>query len=419
MTARNALSLYVPVGSGLHTKEQFAALPVGAKFTERAWAEDWDGAPEYAKFTMVEPGRFVIASEPDRVIDVTGYGFALGGYNVVTSLPEDWAPDLTEPVVMTLEMFKQELVTNVWGSTYMNGIDRAPVEHALRAIGLDRDPITVRPGMMVNSSDSPLVAACRDIEGLHVRNPLGIHMVHRGSFNRVIGTGGMGSNNCFEVVHHPGDDDRSWMQPTGNDAAEVAQFKSDVWKAGYAAKIENRWCGEFEVAMRRMEIDASCVIPEPDDPGTTMSPDEARQMPIGSLFLYQMHERDCWILSMRTDRRGNAAGTERIGSFGAEFSAAHGHYTSRGMTYLTSEREFIRFSGPGWPGSQVLDALPEGSEIRFRNVHGEGYRKIGSNRWQAMNNETTFDHTSFGGNAWGITLIPGFMRPTNTENNPF
>lgn len=416
--------LHLPVRGQITGIEQVDALPIGAVITPTSQIDN-ENRPQY-NYYEVRDGDEVRSRDGSQYRNAD---FAGGGYSVL-SLPDGYTPPETSPeTVMTFEMFRQEFVTCIIGGARSHGISIDPVFSALRSAGLPLYPDPLLPGMMLNTADTEMGRNGRIPVGTIIRSGssrnLDVVGMGQHGWTSIYGRGALGDR-TYEVIHVPGREQWSGLTPQPDDEQKIAEFKSEMWVLGLAAKQANSWCPSFEAVMSRMGISADSRIMDVGEIGSVVTPAQARALPMGSLFTYTTRPDDSGrtteVLVIRNGARSNAAGTQRIGHTNRDFESQLGHLKNAGMRVIHNpdrvSTPFVPLNQAtmGGPGhlhtARILDALPPGSRVSLRTYNaGDWYVKCRDGRWSDRqvdwaNVDGQLSMDSFG-MAWGITYIPG------------
>lgn len=192
-----------------------------------------------------------------------------------------------------------------------------------------------------------------DTYEVYERMPSGWHSVMGG--NRLSGIG-------YMTIEQVGDEEvqQEWVNAVGTEAdiPEIVEFRAQVWAVGRRAKTRHSWCGTFENVMSRLGVDSSVVtLPNGIGIGSVMPLEEGLRLPVGTLVTWIGRRTGRTYLGIRVAREGNAAGTRRIGCWGAD------------LTPVENERQTGHY--PGGNGELTVVALSG-------QVGGSGFRLPGT-----------------------------------------
>lgn len=208
--------------------------------------------------------------------------FATEQYKVL-ALPDNHRRD-------TLTRFIQRFRTTTIGASHANSINLSQVERALTGIGAMDAETPISIGMLVHFCDHDLSAQLPtgtvlragrgdmwELQAWYVKAGAG-----RG-FSHIMGPVRMTNHDLLTVHSIPGHaEPEAWIAEEYDESmqAEIDAFKDRAYDLGLKAKSAHGWCGEYEVAMDRMGINAVWHNrPRP------MTPEVVQALALGTVLL--------------------------------------------------------------------------------------------------------------------------------------
>lgn len=218
---------------------------------------------------------------------------------------------------VSLDGFKQLTATMVRGFAAINGDGyyRSAVE-GLPLLGcLDPDPGII-PGVWLHYNDTN--EGIPDGTVVDTGNPdfSGRTVIKRwdpreGWLNILGADPRRGHQWVGKVLQVSGVDEVFAPEYVEGDEERIRHFKADLWRIGYQYKSNGGWCSTFEEVMRTIGItDAVAHYAPPGMAGSFVTPEQAAQLPIGSVLITGPGHQ--WAVFRRVDRSRNRANTERI-----------------------------------------------------------------------------------------------------------
>jgi hypothetical protein len=261
---------------------------------------------------------------------------------VIEAVEEEPEWSVMQPVV-TLVEFKQMLRTIALGNATSNSIPIEPVERALTKI--ECGPSTPMAGMWLHRHDpempNQLPQGTTLLLGRRTDKAAAFRLDgwENGDWTLLTGQSTMHYGvDPGRIIKMPGVGRIDWPSAiTEEQVREVVEFRQQVWDVGYAAKLDNSWCGVFERTMR--------VVGAGENMPAILGIDEVRALPEGTLLRVAC-ARDGGLV-VRDDRADNPSATRGLsgsGHWGWLFERHNDHILLRDV-------------------AEVMD-LPVGSRLR-------------------------------------------------------
>lgn len=201
-----------------------------------------------------------------------------------------------------------------------------------------------------------------------------------GRWNPVIGTGTVsGYPVTIYRVGMDGTAEPEWLTRVSTDeqaeADRIADFKANVWRAGWSLKQSQGWCSTYEAILREFGITRGATRRLAHGNirvGSRVPPESAATLPLGSVLRWRSStDARTWGLYVRASNADNAAHTIKVGGSG----------TCDSRNYHSS-MEVIWLASPGSPQWEMGESssTAQARELMDGLVPGVTFENNGNRR---------------------------------------
>ncbi len=373
---------HLNVGDQIWSTAQMDNLPVGTVICERTRRQgrfrkmptgDWEGIDDYAGRGTYSPSQF-----------------SMGGYNIVSQLPEGYAPP-PPPPPPTLTQYMWKFRCNALSGAVENGVSIEATRKGLRLLAIP-DEWEIGPGVVLHTHDqyTPIpngTVVCNQ----SITDPDSEHysLFMRAGSNRwhtLLGRAAHGRD--LVVVQAPGvTETPAWWAAVGTEESrqEVAEFKARAWRIGQKIKSEQSWCGVYENVVARVGVNRDCLTAVKYQGlgiGDRVTPNAVAALPDNTLFLFRGSDDETrWAVYVRDDAATNLTRTRRLAGHRGNSERPLGNYAT-GMTIAALPD--LTGTSQGWAipegSDEILTLMPPGTLMEYG---GTRYMKAHDGRFHA------------------------------------
>ena len=313
---------YGHVGDRIERAEQMEELPPGSVIYEASSPDN--------KFTKREDGRW------QRGRDGSTFRpnqFAMGGRNVVESIPDGWVsrPRPQENVQQHMWTFRDRAL---W-SAHNHSVDYHASDMAIAEMGARREEFPLGRGVRItNPTDRDQLPNGTVVYSGDPARPERFGMFEKvnGRWKHLLGEQQAAPAELTIHTFAGSTEQPDWLarEGTEEDAEAIANFRAKAWQVGWRLKQSQGWCSTYEAVMRDMGLTAAAVRAATHRGvrvGDTVRPDMAHDLPNGAIFQWTSSNDTSEVaFFVRTMTSDNRAGTLRIG--GSASSTSNRNYRS-------------------------------------------------------------------------------------------